>query len=84
MSKGDLPRRLDDVAGKREAAGIDFRGDGRIGGAEVGRRDQKLRAAAAGGAKASDRPGHGAEPQSPGKLSRPVQSEAQLVGRRDR
>ena len=84
MSKGDVAAGLDHMAGKREAAGIDFRGDGRIGGPEIGRRDQKLRAPAAGRAESPDRPGHRAEPQSSGELSRPVQSEAQLVGRRDR
>ena len=84
MSNGECPAGFDDVAGKREAAGVDFDRDRRVCGSEIGRGDQKLRAAAAGRTKSPDRPGQGAELQSPGKLSRPVQSEAQLVGRRDR
>jgi hypothetical protein len=63
---------------------MDLGGDGRVGGAQVGRRDQELRAGAAGGAEASDRAGYGAQPEPSGELPRPMQSEAQLVRWRDR
>ena len=42
--EGRFAARLHDMAGEGEAAAIDFHGDGRVGGAQIGRRDQELRA----------------------------------------
>ena len=74
--EGRVAAGLHDVAGEGEAAAIDFDGDGRVGGAQVGRGDEELRAPAAGGAQPPERAGNRAEPQPPGRAGRRDEEQA--------
>ncbi len=61
--KGDRPRGLDQTAGQRKAAMVDFEGNLRVGNAEVRRRDQHALGRAAAVAPAIERPRAQATPR---------------------
>ena len=82
--EGRFARRLHDVAGEGEASAVDFHGDGRVGGAEIRRRDQELRARRRRRPQPPDRAGDRPEPQLSAQPAGPMQDKPKLVDRSDR